>query len=122
MTTGPVVGGADDPIAAEGATFGVHEWRGAGPAQLHVHHADDEAWHVLAGTLTFRFGDEVRAASAGDTVFVPAGTPHTFDATDDARYLIVLTPRLRALIDELHTTPPDRHDEVYARHASALLE
>src|SRR5690349_11639359 len=64
------------PIAATGGSFDVHEWSGSGAGYLHVHHADDEAWHVLEGTLTFRFKDKQIEATAGTTVFVPAGVPH----------------------------------------------
>src|SRR5258707_15420715 len=45
------------PISAIGQSFDIYEWRGSGPDYLHVHYADDEAWHVLEGSLTFRFGD-----------------------------------------------------------------
>src|SRR5205809_1999836 len=89
-------------VMAPGASFSIREWRGSGPAALHVHHQDDEAWHVLEGTLTFRFADRELAAPAGSTVFVPAGLPHTFQA-HDARYLIIMTPRLAALIAELQS-------------------
>jgi hypothetical protein len=34
------------PVAADGASFSIREWRGSGPPQMHVHHEDDEAWHV----------------------------------------------------------------------------
>ncbi len=34
---------------ATGISFGIHEWRGSGPPTLHVHHLDDEAWHLLDG-------------------------------------------------------------------------
>ena len=34
-------------IAADGQSFAIHEWRGSGPGYLHVHHADDEEWHIL---------------------------------------------------------------------------
>ena len=113
----------EEPIAADGPTFCVHEWRGSGPPQLHVHHQDDEAWHVLEGELEFRFGDGTRElAGVGSSVFVPAGVPHTYVADGDARYLIVLTPRLRALIDELHVVPSSDHAAVYRRYASELLE
>jgi quercetin dioxygenase-like cupin family protein len=88
-----------------------------------VHHDDDEAWHVLEGTIEFRFADQRREVTiAGSTVFVPAGVAHTYVADDAARYLIVLTPRLRALIDELHDVPAAQHADVYRRHASELLE
>src|SRR5689334_11150291 len=91
----------DARCAAVGASFCIHEWRGSGPPQLHVHHEDDEAWHVLQGTLRFRFGDgETVDVGPGGTVFVPAGVPHTYEARD-ARYLIILTPRLAALIHQL---------------------
>jgi mannose-6-phosphate isomerase-like protein (cupin superfamily) len=98
------------------------EWRGSGPATLHVHHSDDEAWHVLEGSLHFRFADRELVVGPGGSVFVPAGAPHTYSATN-ARYLIVLTPRLAALIAELQRTP-DRsaHPAVYQKHESTLLE
>lgn len=43
-----------------GRVFGMGEWMGSGPAQLHVHHDDDEAWHVLDGEVEFRFAAERR--------------------------------------------------------------
>jgi mannose-6-phosphate isomerase-like protein (cupin superfamily) len=109
-------------FVAAGTSFSVNEWRGSGPATLHVHHADDEAWHVLEGTLHFRFADRTVDVGAGGSVFVPAGVAHTYTATD-ARYLIVLTPRLAALIAELQQTA-DRaaHPAIYERFQSTLLE
>jgi mannose-6-phosphate isomerase-like protein (cupin superfamily) len=106
-----------------GGAFGVAEWMGSGPPQLHVHHEDDEAWHVLEGSIQFRFADgAAETVGPGATVFVPAGVAHTYVTSDDARYLIVLTPQLEALIAELHTAPAAEHEQVYRRHASELLE
>jgi quercetin dioxygenase-like cupin family protein len=68
---------------------------------MHIHRSDDEAWHVLDGTLRFRLPDGEFDAAAGTTVFVPAGVPHTYRASKDCRYLIVLTPRLDRLIARL---------------------
>src|SRR6476661_3806086 len=108
-------------ITAAGQSFEIHEWSGSGPDYLHVHHADDEAWHILEGTLTFRFADKQIEAEAGTTVFVPAGVPHTyFVAGGPTRYLIVLTPRLKALIDALHATPYDQHGDVMKKFESAI--
>ena len=109
-------------IAATGQSFEIHEWSGSGPDYLHVHYADDEAWHVLEGTLTFRFVDKQVEATAGTTVFVPAGVPHTyFVASPPTRYLIVLTPRLSALISALHSTPYAQHGDVMKRFESAIV-
>lgn len=111
------------PFSAAGKSFEIHEWRGSGPATLHVHHSDDEAWHVLEGELTFRYADRTETAGTGTTVFVPAGTPHTYTAGPGSRYLIVLTPRLRALIAELQSDRDPAHQyEIYKRFDSELLE
>ena len=110
-------------ITTDGQSFGVHEWRGSGPGYLHVHHADDEAWHVLEGTVRFRFADREVEAGPGSTVFVPAGVPHDYSADRTCRYLIILTPRLRALIDELQRTPDfKQHGAVMQRYESEILE
>jgi hypothetical protein len=56
-------------------------------------------------------------------VFVPAGVAHAyFEANGPTRYLIVLTPRLAALIGALHGAPFDQHGEVMRRFESAIIE
>lgn len=112
-----------NPIAATGTSFDVHEWSGSGPGYLHVHYADDEAWHVLEGALTFRLRDKEVKAEAGTTVFVPAGVAHDYvESEGPARYLIILTPRLRELISALEETPREAHDEIMRRYESEILE
>jgi uncharacterized RmlC-like cupin family protein len=104
VPSGPIVAGPGSaPIAAVGTTLVVHEWTESGPSYLHIHRSDDEAWHVLEGSLRFRFSDREVDAPAGTTVFVPAGTAHTYRVTaEPSRYLIFLTPRLDRLIARLH--------------------
>ena len=62
--------------AVRGAGLVIQNWQATGVAQevapLHVHHADDEAWHVISGALRFRLADREFAAR-GSTVLVPAG-------------------------------------------------
>jgi quercetin dioxygenase-like cupin family protein len=110
-------------FSASGNSFSVYEWRGSGPATLHVHHSDDEAWHVLEGELTFRYADCTETVKAGGTVFVPAGIPHTYSAAADARYLIILTPRIAGLISALQADHDPAHQrEIYRQFDSELLE
>jgi mannose-6-phosphate isomerase-like protein (cupin superfamily) len=111
------------PFSASGKSFSIHEWRGSGPATLHVHHSDDEAWHVLEGELMFRLVDRTETAGPGTTVFVRAGVAHTFSAGAGTRYLIILTPRLSALISALQADRnPARQSEIYRQFDSELLE
>ena len=111
------------PITAIGQSFVIHEWSGSGPDYLHVHYSDDEAWHILEGTLTFRFRDRTVEAPAGTTVFVPAGVAHTYyEAAGPTRYLIIMTPRLHALIAALHKTPRKEHNTILRQFASEMVE
>ena len=115
--------GDQKPIEAIGQSFDLYEWSGSGPGYLHVHYADDEAWHVLEGTLTFRFGDRQVEAPAGTSVFVPAGVPHDyFETAGPTRYLIILTPRLRELIAALHSAPIQQHAAIMRQFESAIVE
>lgn len=62
--------------AVKGARLVIREWSASGVdhevAPLHVHDADDEAWHVISGALRFRLSDQVVIAEAGSTVLIPA--------------------------------------------------
>jgi uncharacterized RmlC-like cupin family protein len=104
--TGPIVAAPGSAaVSAAGTSLVVHEWTDPGPSYMHVHRSDDEAWHVLEGSLRFRFPDREVDAPAGTTVFVPAGSPHTYRVAEPGRYLIVLTPRLDRLIAKLRSLP-----------------
>jgi mannose-6-phosphate isomerase-like protein (cupin superfamily) len=111
-----------------GSHLVIHDWPATGIAQevapLHVHHGDDEAWHVVSGALRFRLGDDEFVVGAGSTVLVPAGVPHTFGnaGPEPSRYIIILTARLDELIRALHEASPADRAEIYRRHESELLE
>jgi mannose-6-phosphate isomerase-like protein (cupin superfamily) len=124
----PSLSGAE--IGSEESDFIVLEWTDSGDsgfdwiAPLHVHHADDEAWYVLEGTLRVRLGEEVIEAGPGAAVFAPKGTPHAYGNArkgEPARYLLVLTPRIRALIDALHKPGATDYPAIFRAHESELL-
>ena len=101
----PIIAGpGSPPIAAAGKTLVIREWTMSGPAYLHVHQSDDEAWHVLEGRLRFKFRNREVDATPGTTVFVPAGLAHTYRAIEPSRYLIILTPKIDSLIARLLDT------------------
>ena len=50
----PIIAGPGSPaISAVGTSLVVREWTDSGPSYLHIHRSDDEAWHVLEGSLRF---------------------------------------------------------------------
>ncbi len=80
--------------------------RGFGPP-LHVHDDEDEVMIVLDGEIAFRSGDTESTATAGGTVFLPHGVPHTFQVlSDTARFTAVSAsnagvPRFDRMVAEL---------------------
>jgi mannose-6-phosphate isomerase-like protein (cupin superfamily) len=95
-------------------------------APLHVHHGDDEAWYVLEGSLIVQVGEEEVEARAGGGVLVPRGTAHTYwnPGSEPARYLLIMTANIHALIQNIHSMT-DRNPEalaaVFEKHNSSLL-
>jgi mannose-6-phosphate isomerase-like protein (cupin superfamily) len=124
---------AEAKLGAQDGAFVIVEWTDPGTgdwewiAPLHVHHSDDEAWYVLAGSLRFRLGEEVIDAESGTGVFAPHGTPHAYGNVSGrpARYLLVMTPAIHRLIEELHApAPPGQgldYREIFRKHDSELL-
>lgn len=67
--------------------------RRGGAPPLHIHHREDESFHVIAGEITFFVGDQRLEATAGDFVFAPKGVPHAFLVTSEyAEYLTSFSP------------------------------
>jgi mannose-6-phosphate isomerase-like protein (cupin superfamily) len=123
----PLAGGQ---LGGPESDFVIVEWTDAGDsgydwiAPLHVHHADDEAWYVLEGTMRFRLGEDTFEAGPGRAVFAPKGTPHSYGNArrgDHARYLLVMTPRIRALIEALHAPAAGDYAAIFRAHESELL-
>ena len=125
---------AGSQIRSDRASLVVVEWRDPGGgndpplyiAPLHIHHEDDEAWYVLDGALTVRVGERDVEVAAGGAVLVPRGTPHTYwnPHPTPTRYLLVMTARIKALIDALHAlTARDRAtlDATFREHMSEYL-
>jgi mannose-6-phosphate isomerase-like protein (cupin superfamily) len=115
--------------------FVIAEWRDAGGpagppryiAPLHLHHADDEAWYVLEGTLRVLVGKDEVEAHAGSGVFVPRGTVHTYWNPGPApvRYLLIMTSNIYRLIQEIHamqSRTPEALRVVFNKFDSELVD
>jgi quercetin dioxygenase-like cupin family protein len=66
-------------------------------AAEHVHPYQEERFEVLSGTVRFRVRGQERDVGAGETIVVPAGTPHVWwNASEDEAHLILeVRPALR---------------------------
>lgn len=61
--------------------------QGYGPPQ-HIHHAEDELFYLLTGTMLAVCGDQRVTLEPGSAAFLPRGIPHAFIITDGPADLI----------------------------------
>ncbi len=92
--------GALITVKAEGSQTGgafglIDEWMPPGFATpYHVHHAEDEAFYVLEGEMTFVCGGRTIKGVPGTYVWGPRDIPHGFrvDGDQPARILLLSVP------------------------------
>jgi mannose-6-phosphate isomerase-like protein (cupin superfamily) len=66
-------------------------------AAAHVHPKQEERFEILSGTLGLRMGEEKIVAGPGETVTIPARTPHRFwnAGEDEVRFRCEVRPALQ---------------------------
>jgi quercetin dioxygenase-like cupin family protein len=83
-----------------------HRARRGDSPPLHVHHDEDEIFHVLEGEVRYRVGNSERLACAGDILLAPKGVPHTYlIQSPKARMLTVTRGRFETLVRALGRLP-----------------
>jgi mannose-6-phosphate isomerase-like protein (cupin superfamily) len=137
-----VIGGVDDRRWIEAATgdlmvlrihsrdvagaFTVVEARVmplSGPP-LHIHHERDEIFELLDGRFRFQCGDEIFDVSAGTTVVVPRGMPHSWVnlGSRPARLLFSFVPGgVEKLIEEVSMRPPEEWAALATQYDTAVV-
>jgi quercetin dioxygenase-like cupin family protein len=58
---------------------------------LHIHHDEDEIFHVLEGEVRYRVGDQEHRARAGATLLTPKGIPHTYRVESAEARMLTIT-------------------------------
>jgi hypothetical protein len=117
------LGGHDgDFVIVEWSDSGESEYEWIAP--LHVHHGDVEAWYVLEGVLRLRIGDEVREIGPHGAALAAKGTAHAYGNAvrgQTARYLLVTTPKIMALVQALHEPGARDYAAIFRAYDSELL-
>ena len=83
----------------------------------HLHPSQDEHFEVLEGSMRAIVGGEERVYGAGETIDVPAGTPHQMGADEPTRMRWEVRPALRTaeFFERLYGTGPDSAREMGER-------
>jgi mannose-6-phosphate isomerase-like protein (cupin superfamily) len=98
---------------------------------LHRHRTQDESWYILEGIYRFVVDGEEIFAGAGDTVFAPRGSRHTFQSigTTPGRVLTTVVPGgLDIFFEEIETAAqsgavpnPATMAPIFEKHGMELL-
>ena len=58
---------------------------------MHIHHTEDEVFHILEGELTIRVGNETGRYGPGAVLVAPKGIPHSYrvDSSEGGRWVTV---------------------------------
>lgn len=77
---------------ADGVSILEHHLPSGDSPPLHLHHDEDEVFHVLDGRMRFRVGEREFTLCAGDTAVAPKGLPHSYrvESPDGARCLTMV--------------------------------
>lgn len=105
--------------ASTGGSLTVIESHTRGGAPMHLHHAEDESFYVLDGSIIVHCGDRVFEAGPHAFVFLPQGIPHAWDVTSGAATVLIITVPggIEEFLREFHETQPST-DEARNRVAA----
>ena len=61
---------------------------------LHIHHTEDEIFHVLEGEFLFKIGEQGYRLGAGEMLLAPKGIPHQYlvESVQGGHWLTVTVP------------------------------
>jgi mannose-6-phosphate isomerase-like protein (cupin superfamily) len=98
---------------------------------LHLHRDQDEWWYIIEGEYRFEVDGEEIYARAGDTVFAPRGSRHTFQnaGTTPGRTLTTVVPggldeffaELETVVPRGTTPDPAKMVPIFEKHGLELL-
>lgn len=93
---------------------------------LHVHHAEDEGFYILAGEVTLFLPGREIDCRPGDFVLAPRGVPHSYRVgPEPARWLILSSPagfeRFVAAVDAADDVDPAILTAIAAEHRIEIL-
>lgn len=120
---------SSDDTAGELLVF-MHPNMGQGGPPRHVHHAQDEWFHVVAGEFAAEVGGEKFVLRPGDSLFAPRRVPHAWahiGVPGTGTLITTVTPAgtFEQFIREttLHPTPPSEQEiaRAFAAHDMTVV-
>jgi uncharacterized cupin superfamily protein len=121
----PVAGGSN----ADGISVIEHVTPYGDSPPMHVHHSEDEVFHIISGEVRFVLDGKESIIRAGQTVLAPRGKPHTYVVTSKAgaTWLTITRGHFERMVrsqsrpaerDELPPAAPPTREQIAALEAA----
>jgi quercetin dioxygenase-like cupin family protein len=84
---------------------------------LHLHRSEEEHCVIIAGTYRIAIGEKVFEASAGASITLPKGVPHSWRniSSEPGRMVVILIPGgFEQCIKTIRNSPPEKLEAVAA--------
>lgn len=79
---------------------------------LHIHHSEDEIFHILQGEFRLLLKDQEHRLGAGDILLVPKGAPHSYrvESPQGGRWLTITARGDFERFVRVMSRPAERHE------------
>lgn len=92
---------------------------------LHIHHTEDEIFHILCGRMRFEVGGEIIIGNAGDILVAPKGIPHRFvvESVEGAHCLTIMKGRdFETMVLEMSAPAAEEFTPVLMEPTPGMIE
>jgi mannose-6-phosphate isomerase-like protein (cupin superfamily) len=90
----------------------------------HLHRSEEEHFVIIAGSYRIAIGEKVFEASAGASITLPKGVPHSWRniSSEPGRMVVILTPGgFEQCIKTIRNSPPEKLEAVAASYGCYIV-
>ena len=91
---------------------------------MHLHRNEEEHFVIIAGSYRIAIEEDIFEASAGTSVTIPKGAPHSWRniSSEPGRMVVILTPGgFEQCVQTIRNSPAEKIDEVAASYGCYIV-
>jgi mannose-6-phosphate isomerase-like protein (cupin superfamily) len=91
---------------------------------MHLHHNEAEHFVIIAGSYRIAIGEKIFEVSAGASITLPKGVPHSWRniSSEPGRMVVILTPGgFEQCVKTIRNSPPEKLEAVAASYGCYIV-
>jgi mannose-6-phosphate isomerase-like protein (cupin superfamily) len=91
---------------------------------MHLHRNEEEHFVIVAGNYRIAIGEKIFEVSAGASITLPRGVPHSWRniSSELGRHVVILTPGgFERCVQTIRNSPPEKLEEVAASYGCCIV-